>query len=631
MELDFRELTDPLSWGRRALRDISLSEAGSTPTKGSLIVLVGKSQVGKTTLAMRLLGASPEESAALSRKLRGGSLQGESGTPSTSMYVATGRINDPRSWEDHLSELEKQAIRVRRSQTARSFENIETYHIPVDAGLTGSIIDTEGLEPRSDDERERSLEAVRKWLLRADFALYVSADDLIQDLSPTDRALDPAYDLLRSSPKQCVVALTSAYELPTIRDCLDNCDTPEKLLVTATEHYKNVLLGEVFTGIEEALMPLVVPLSLKALQHDSKNKEKVESATELALEQIRSIFDNDINRICLGFTLSKLYMKRINELETTGQDRVDTIEQCYTQQRIKLRKLLSQRRDLATRIAVISNALRDETIACEIESTLRSLIESTSNEIKSQTYKRPVNLVRGSYVNMILSGLSDSIGALADVAKDCLESWRSSLPISIQDFIVDEARSVALRINEIMVEAAEIDSDCKKYVIRKGFWGGVKEDESIENASAFFADIKERLLESIEEVFLEGLKNPLHKWWGVQKRNNVKMAQALQIRKTDLETTILEAIRQTQAARQEVDRARSVLESSIARYRNLQEKADDFGNRLASEYENQWNSLVEIGNRCSSPEDKLLVIAVLNRMKENLGKVSEWCHQDRTA
>ena len=155
MELDFRELTDPLSWGRRALRDISLSEAGSTPTKGSLIVLVGKSQVGKTTLAMRLLGASPEESAALSRKLRGGSLQGESGTPSTSMYVATGRINDPRSWEDHLSELEKQAIRVRRSQTARSFENIETYHIPVDAGLTGSIIDTEGLEPRSDDERER--------------------------------------------------------------------------------------------------------------------------------------------------------------------------------------------------------------------------------------------------------------------------------------------------------------------------------------------------------------------------------------------------------------------------------------------------------------------------------------------
>ena len=159
----------------------------------------------------------------------------------------------------------------------------------------------------------------------------------------------------------------------------------------------------------------------------------------------------------------------------------------------------------------------------------------------------------------------------------------------------------------------------------------MKEDESIENASAFFADIKERLLESIEEVFLEGLKNPLHKWWGVQKRNNVKMAQALQIRKTDLETTILEAIRQTQAARQEVDRARSVLESSIARYRNLQEKADDFGNRLASEYENQWNSLVEIGNRCSSPEDKLLVIAVLNRMKENLGKVSEWCHQDRTA
>jgi hypothetical protein len=630
VDLDIRELADPLSWGRRALREISSVESGSTSVEGCLIVLVGKSQVGKTTLAMRLLGASPKEAGALSGKLRGGSLVGDSGTPSTSLYVATGRLRDPKAWENHLSGLEKQANRVRNGLTDRSVDSVETYNICVDGGLAASIVDTEGLEPRNESERERSLEAVKKWLNRADFALYVSSADLIQDLSPSNRSLDPAYDLLRSSPRHCVVALTSAYELPTISDCLADCGSPEELLEKATDHYRSVLLKDVFPGIEADAMPLVVPLSLKALEHDSKNKAKAAKATDLALEQVRGIFDDDINRIRMGFTLSQLYMQRVSELENAGRTQVESAERCYSEHRIRLRDLLLQRRDLARKSVEAGNSLKDDAIAGEIHSVLRSLLKSVSNGIESQSYNRPEYLKRHFYEEMILTGLSDSIGDLADITKACLDSWRSSLADSMQDFLADEARSVARKIDEIASEAAEIDAHLRKSLIKKNWLRGVKEEESIGRASALYSARKRSLIADIACIIREGFSTPLQRWGEAKKRVLARRAQSLQSRMTTLETTALETSRHMKAARLEADRASLALESSIARCRNLMKKANDYGNRLASEYKLQWNSLVEIGNRAPSPEEKLFIVAVLFGMHQNLERLSEWDHPGKT-
>jgi len=299
-----------LEWAQKSLSDY-LKQSGLPEDEIEYfekdeitVALMGATQQGKTSLALRLLGATPSQIPALDRALGGNSMVGRSRTRSTTILTAVGSDR----YEERLERITK-VILENESNPAQEL-HIE---LPLDGGGKANItrvIDLVGLESRSETESGKALakQQTRKWLQRADLKLVVVRASAITSIIESKDTkfcsyrsdLRDLYGYWRVDPLTSFIGITFAWG-DTKREVINGMaheeflatanpselhrETSKHLLKVLTEEFRKENELDEISFPEVSVLPFSLPPDVDMTDPIQK---KIFNATELSLENIRT-------------------------------------------------------------------------------------------------------------------------------------------------------------------------------------------------------------------------------------------------------------------------------------------------------------------------------------------------------
>ena len=265
------------------------------------VVLLGATQQGKSSLALRLLGAEPEQIPKLDAALSGRERKiGQSCTRATTILRATGR-------DDFDNKLDRTAEQVRRNATDVNHElHLE---LPLDGGKETRIrrvVDLVGLESRTDSEEAQKLarEQTQKWLRVADLKVVVVRASSITDIVVSeykdafDAELKELFGYWHVNPHTSFIAVTFAWEGTSafqhageeLAHLLEGDYPPEDIHRRTEEYLRDALRRELEKATAQQEFPDVtlLPLCLApTIDHEDSQELLKYEATELSLARLR--------------------------------------------------------------------------------------------------------------------------------------------------------------------------------------------------------------------------------------------------------------------------------------------------------------------------------------------------------
>jgi len=203
-----------LQWAYNALSeyrqslDIPFDDIDAFSKDSITVVLMGATQQGKTSLALRLLGAKPSDIPALDKALGGDTSVGESRTKSTSILTAVGKSD----FQEKLDIVSK----IVRENSSNPSDELRL-DLPIKKGLVTRVIDLVGLESRSKKEQGIAEKQAQKWLQLADIKIVVVrassiTDIIIGNYSYTyNQKLKEIFGYWRVDPATSFIAVTFAW------------------------------------------------------------------------------------------------------------------------------------------------------------------------------------------------------------------------------------------------------------------------------------------------------------------------------------------------------------------------------------------------------------------------------------
>lgn len=198
------------------------------------VVVFGKTQVGKTTLLLDLMGVAPPHMARISKVLRGGRDAGQSATATTMEYCRSANerwgLNrkGETSWLKHDEEM-TQALGILRAQMEHGQLKAETapcvVHIPKSCFLGGTqgpsvrMLDLPGDNPANEEEQRHVHLMAKTYLPFADLILLVGKGDDLGFLRPGAITL-PGIEDWQSMPYRFRIVTTYSYFPKSVKDIL---------------------------------------------------------------------------------------------------------------------------------------------------------------------------------------------------------------------------------------------------------------------------------------------------------------------------------------------------------------------------------------------------------------------------
>jgi hypothetical protein len=390
-EARWAELRDgKLDWAYRAYRrfvedlseDVRAHLMDGAGDQEPYVVVFGKTQVGKTTLLLELMGLGPEAQTRVSRVLRGGREFGKSATATTMEY----RRSPDGDWHlDDGSGMRRLAadddmcealgdLRQRMSKRRLKVEKPVVVCIPDDCfgqtaatGIGTRMLDLPGDNPADEVEREHVERMAQRYVPHADLILLVGRGDDLSFLNPEALTL-PSIEDWQYVPNRFRIVTTYSFTPHTVQQFARN----HKGKLT-TEHFRARLLEQIRTfGLplspEAASTARFFPLEFgqswqTMLQEDASFAQRVEplvnelkatlhadiqaSATEAA--RFRNALDVQVvtrrkrkARIEQGKAALAELAERIAKAEATEQQALDG-ERRTARQAKAARALLSRR------------------------------------------------------------------------------------------------------------------------------------------------------------------------------------------------------------------------------------------------------------------------------------------------
>lgn len=198
------------------------------------VVIFGKTQVGKTTLLLDLMGIDPKQMPTISEVMRGGQEQGKSATATAMEYVASTderwglALQAKTDWFDSDSAM-TQALGQIRAKMERGQLIAETpcvVHIPkrffgkVDASAPQvRILDLPGDNPANEQEQKHVHQMAKTYLPFADLILLVGRGDDLSFLKPEVITL-PGIEDWQAMPHHFRIVTTYSYTAQSVKDIL---------------------------------------------------------------------------------------------------------------------------------------------------------------------------------------------------------------------------------------------------------------------------------------------------------------------------------------------------------------------------------------------------------------------------
>lgn len=197
------------------------------------VVVFGRTQVGKTTLVMDLMGVSPSALVRVSKVLRGGRAVGRSSTATATEYrrspddrwgLRSERTRMTR-WFDNDTEMTQAFADLRQSMQERRLNLSEpcVVHIPQDCLNSENrpplarMLDLPGDAPADDVEQAYVQEIARRYVPLADLILLVGRGDDLSFLSPEGLTL-PGIEDWQSVPGRFRIVTTYSFTAGSVRN-----------------------------------------------------------------------------------------------------------------------------------------------------------------------------------------------------------------------------------------------------------------------------------------------------------------------------------------------------------------------------------------------------------------------------
>lgn len=201
------------------------------------IVVFGKTQVGKTTLLLELMGIEGEQLSKISKLLRGGRANGQSATATVMEYCRSMdnrwglAISSSMKWFSEDEEMERRLRDLRSRMEAGNLTSDspcvvhipQHFFAPMQEGAKQwphvRMLDLPGDNPANFAEQEHVEKMARKYLPFADLILLVGRADDLGFLQPNAIIL-PKIEDWQSMSSRFRVVITYAYSSQSIRDLL---------------------------------------------------------------------------------------------------------------------------------------------------------------------------------------------------------------------------------------------------------------------------------------------------------------------------------------------------------------------------------------------------------------------------
>lgn len=231
------------------------------------VVVFGKTQVGKTTLLMDLMGISPAAMARVSTALRGGRAHGHSATSTTMEYRRSDdrrwglRIKNDTRWYENDRQITSALGELREKMERRNLvvDSPCVVSIPADCFITRAdqgpvikMLDLPGDKPANPVEQEHVLNMARRYVPLADLILLVGRGDDLSFLQPGGLTL-PGIEDWQSVPGRFRIITTYSFTAKSVRDL-----TRENGKTADPQFYRQRLIEQIekFAALsEDAKMP----------------------------------------------------------------------------------------------------------------------------------------------------------------------------------------------------------------------------------------------------------------------------------------------------------------------------------------------------------------------------------------
>jgi energy-coupling factor transporter ATP-binding protein EcfA2 len=222
-----------------------------------MVVLYGETQVGKTTLLLKLLGIRHDEMQKVSRILRGKQSKGKSSTAVPMRYVESIDHNwkltngsTSESFDDD-QDVEEKLSKIRADVECGSYNNDQSntmvLHIPNQYfdpqqkdRLRINILDLPGVNPRNTNESKYVKKIAERYVPVADLILMVGRSDSLSFLNPEKMEIPQLADW-SCTPKRFRLITTYSTQAQSFIDWLNKLESPSK------SKFRDKLLNEVAT------------------------------------------------------------------------------------------------------------------------------------------------------------------------------------------------------------------------------------------------------------------------------------------------------------------------------------------------------------------------------------------------
>lgn len=438
-----------------SVKDNRFVQYGQTSTH--LVCVYGKSQVGKTTLILNMIGLKDDEcKQSVSEVLRGGVARGNSSTSTAIIYsqsdtelyginIKTIEGTDIRPIKYYSpEEMKGQLQNIREEVESNSYHKNGILHIYIPQDYFSQnvsndkivILDLPGIESRNDKEKAHVQSLMTRYIPLSSVCVITCRADTIQSLE--NEELPKSIDWKKLSHK-FIVAITRSYSCGTIKSFFSKPreQRSEGFREFVLKRFKEELAKILGANNNTEIFPLDIGDSFDRLStNELRNEEDREEIRQTRDAILRSLQDSIIKH------KGESFLSAINDLKRT----VDDID---AEKTAKLNEKMQEYNDILAKYQT----------DMEIWGKKRESYEKTNLEIENEKNEL-CHLNENLWTDIYFDAISELSQSLKGKIKNC-DNKLDVLKI-IDKNLSDELRECVIRKAQNLIEANELNIDLSK-------------------------------------------------------------------------------------------------------------------------------------------------------------------------
>lgn len=613
-----------------------------------LVMIYGKSQVGKTTLILNMIGLKPDCFSEVYETLRAGVPRGNSSTSTAIIYAksineqygcALSSMNaisskdtqyyDKKGMISHLEKIRQQVENNRVPQDNILFIYIpKNYFIQDSTADSISIMDMPGIESRNHKEDIHVQNLMTKYIPISSVCIIACRSNEIQSL---ETLVLPNHLEWKRMEHRFILAITHAYNDGTTKQYFRTI--PSKRTSNFYDYVVDAYTQEIRKILGTKNQTEVYPVDVgdtltrlcnKEIKRDNDRKEIIETKDRVLVNLRKSIIGHK------GERLKSALMDLDVIIKHYGEDEIQRIDEeiSVLSSKIDNKKNLIKRTDHD-----IDNLSGEDSEQDELLFEIKEL-EKVSGQFNSLLYSCVSDLSSQTKQYILESSLFKSKSNddyLKDKEQRVLGFMRTAVSTSVEQYIQSINRLIRQADIDIIINSAQMQTEADSFIL--------EEQNSIyPPKKGLFSKREKVLLESIEAICVS-IQGSINKHSNSYVNNCISEIENHISDKRQQINRISSSIKQEEGKKKkylsEIISLEKQIEELKSSKKDIEQKKTHDQKTLATylkyaerAYIEQRNNVIQQINKSKSADDKLLLILFLGVLDKDYQKVTGGIHEN---